>query len=108
MSSATAFGQARTGSAEKFFQTSLYLLLVTGFAALAGTGKLDFPSLAMVAPALLLRGFHLLRGRTVLISERWTTYLTLFYFAFFAADYFLISQSLISATVHLVLFSMVV
>ncbi len=108
MASTAALGQQRTGSAEKFFQTSLYLMLVTGFAALAGTGKLDFPSLAIVAPALLLRGFHLLRGQTVRISERWTTYLTLFYFAFFAADYFMITQSLISATVHLVLFSMVV
>src|SRR5258708_6329051 len=108
MASTAVLGQQRTGSAEKFFQTSLYLMLVTGFAALAGTGKLDFPSLAIVLPALLLRGFHLLRGRTVRISERWTTYLTLFYFVFFAADYFMISQSLISATVHLVLFSMVV
>jgi transglutaminase-like putative cysteine protease len=98
----------RTGSAEKFFQASLYLLLVTGFTALTSTGKLDLPSLAIVAPALLVRGLHLVRGKTVMISERWTTYLTLFYFAFYAADYFLISQSFINATVHLVLFSMVV
>jgi protein-glutamine gamma-glutamyltransferase len=98
----------RRGSAEKFFQASLYLLLVTGFAALTSTGKLDLPSLAIVAPALLIRGLHLVRGKSVMISERWTTYLTLFYFAFYAADYLFISQSFINATVHLVLFSMVV
>ncbi len=108
MDSTAVYEPQRTGSAEKFFQTSLYLLLVTGFAALAGTGKLDLPSLAIVAPALLVRGLHLTRGRTVMISERWTTYLTLFYFAFYGLDYFLISQSFINATVHLVLFSMVV
>lgn len=106
--SAIAAPQVQPSSAEKFFQASLYLLLVTGFAALAGTGKLDFPSLAIVIPALLLRGRNLLRGTTYLIPERWTTWLTIFYFAFYAADYLLISQSFISATVHLVLFSMVV
>jgi transglutaminase-like putative cysteine protease len=105
---ATTAPQVQPSSAEKFFQASLYLLLVTGFAALAGTGKLDLPSLAIVIPALLLRARNLLRGITWLIPERWTTWLTIFYFAFYAADYLLISQSFISATVHLVLFSMVV
>jgi protein-glutamine gamma-glutamyltransferase len=94
--------------AEKFFQWSLYLLLVTGFTALAGTGKLDFPSLAVVVPALALRGYHLWRGRTVIIPERMTSYLTIAYFGFYAADYFFISQTFIGATVHMVLFIMVV
>ncbi|HYL93603.1 MAG TPA: DUF3488 and transglutaminase-like domain-containing protein, partial [Alphaproteobacteria bacterium] len=96
------------GIAERFFQWSLYLLLVTGFVALAGTSKLDFPSLAVVIPALALRGYHLWHGKTVIIPERWTSYLTIVYFAFYVADYFLISQTFISATVHMVLFSMVV
>jgi len=73
-----------------------------------GTNKLDFPSLALVIPALLLRGYFLLMRKTATISERWTTLLTLIYFAFYAADYFYFSQSFISATVHMVLFSMVI
>ena len=97
-----------TGSAERFFQWSLYLLLVVGFAALMGTNKLDLPSLALVIPALLLRGCFLLARKTFTISERWTTLLTLVYFAFYAADYFYFSQSFINATVHMVLFSMVI
>jgi hypothetical protein len=96
------------GSAERFFQWSLYLLLVVGFAALMGTNKLDSPSLGLVIPALLLRGFFLLARKTYTISERWTTLLTLLYFAFYAADYFYFSQSFINATVHMVLFSMVI
>ncbi|HYL93867.1 MAG TPA: hypothetical protein VEW69_12010, partial [Alphaproteobacteria bacterium] len=104
----TSAALLRPSIAEKFFQWSLYLLLVTGFIALAGTGKLDFPSLAVVVPALALRGYHLWRGKTVIIPERWTSYLTILYFGFYAADYFLISQTFISATVHMVLFSMVV
>ncbi len=96
------------GSAEKYFQWSLYLLLVTGFAALAGTGKLDFLSLAVVVPALLLRGHHLLKGKSFTIAERWTNYLTILYFVVYALDYFVLSQGFVSATVHLVLFIMVV
>ncbi|HEY2393103.1 MAG TPA: DUF3488 and transglutaminase-like domain-containing protein [Candidatus Angelobacter sp.] len=97
-----------TGSAERFFQWSLYVLLLVGFTALMGTNKLDFPALALVIPALLLRGYLLLMRKTIAISERWTTMLTVMYFAFYAADYFYFSQSFISATVHMVLFSMVI
>ena len=96
------------GSAERFFQWSLYVLLVVGFTALMGTNKLDFPTLALVIPALLLRGYALLMRKNIAISERWTTLLTVLYFAFYAADYFYFSQSFISATVHMVLFIMVI
>jgi transglutaminase-like putative cysteine protease len=96
------------GSAEKYFQWSLYLLLVTGFTALAGTGKLDFLSLAVVVPALLVRGHHLLKGKSLTIAERWTNYLTILYFVVYVLDYFVMSQGFVSATVHLVLFIMVV
>ena len=97
-----------SGSAERFFQWSLYILVVVGFTALMGTNKLDVPSLALVLPALLLRGYLLLMRKTLVISERWTTTLTLLYFAFYAADYFYFSESFINATVHLVLFSMII
>jgi protein-glutamine gamma-glutamyltransferase len=97
-----------SSSAERFFQWSLYLMLVTGFVALMGTGKLDLPSLALVIPALLLRGYFLLMCREFVLPERWTSYLTIAYFAFYAADYFFFSQSFISATVHMVLFSLII
>jgi protein-glutamine gamma-glutamyltransferase len=103
-----AAARAVPGSAERFFEWSLYLLLVMGFTALMGTNKLDLPSLALVLPALLFRIYLLLVRRTFVISERWTSLLTILYFAFYAADYFYFSQSFISATVHLVLFSMVI
>ena len=96
------------GSAERFFQWSLYVLLVMGFTALMGTNKLDLPSLVLVIPALLLRAYLLLMRRSFVISERWTSYLTILYFAFYAADYFYFSQSFIDATVHMVLFSLVI
>ena len=106
--SQSVINPAHSGSAERFFQWSLYLLVVTGFVALMGTNKLDLPSLAFVAPALLFRGYLLLMRKSFVISERWTSYLTITYFAFYAADYFYFSQSFISATVHMVLFIMVI
>lgn len=88
---------------QRFFDISLYLLLLTGFAMLAGTGKLDvFSQLAGVA-AFLGKGYLLLRRSEARVPEQWTTYLTFLYTAFFALDYFLISQSFISSLVHMVL-----
>jgi len=79
-----------------------------GFCALAGTGKLDVFSLVLVGFALLLRGYQLYKGTALVIAERWTSYLTLFYFIFYLLDYFFLSQSFVSATVHMVLFIMVI
>jgi hypothetical protein len=50
----------------------------------------------------------LLARRPWLIPESWTAWLTLGYVAFYLADYFLISGGFLDATVHLVLFVMVV
>jgi transglutaminase-like putative cysteine protease len=97
----------REGGAERFFQWSLYLLLVTGFCTLMGTGKLDLASLALMISSVLLRGYALLMRKKFVLPERWTTYLTLTYLAFYAADYFYFSQSFVASTVHLVLFSLV-
>src|SRR5947209_13998380 len=109
MASTPVAVRQRMGSAERFFQRSLYLLLVVGFTALAGTGKLDFLSLVLGGSALVLRGYHLLKKRrSYRIPERWTNYLTILYLLFYALDYFLLSQNFVSATVHMVLFIMVV
>ena len=93
---------------ERYFDVSLFLLLVTGFITLASTGRLDLGSIVFVSAALLLRAYMLLRNLTWKIPDRWTTYLTLAYVAVYLADLFLISANFVTATVHLVLFSMVV
>lgn len=97
----------RSTAVEWFFQWSLYLLLVTGFVALMGTGKMDLPSLGLVIPALFLRAYFLLMHKDAHLPERWTSILTVGYFAFYAIDYFYLSQSFLSATVHMVLFSLI-
>jgi transglutaminase-like putative cysteine protease len=92
----------------KYFEVSIYLLVLMGFGTLASTGGIDLPAILLVGAALSLRGYLLAEQRHVVISERWTTPLTLTYFAFYAADYFLLSRSFLTATVHLVLFAVIV
>ena len=93
---------------QRYFEVALYLLVVCGFATLASTGGLDTPTVLLVSAALLFRGYLLVTRRTLLIPESWTTTLTLSYVAFYLADYFVFSGVFVSATVHLVLFVMVV
>jgi transglutaminase-like putative cysteine protease len=92
----------------KYFELSLYLLVLMGFGTIASTGSLDLPTILLVGAALALRGYLLAQRRRIVISERWTTPLTIGYFVFYAADYFLLSRSFLAATVHLVLFAVVV
>src|SRR6266436_8669162 len=93
---------------ERYFNVALYLLVLSGFGALASTGGLDLPAVILVGLALALRGFQLLTRHEFVIAERWTTILTLIYVAIYLADYFFLSRSFLTATVHLVLFAMVV
>src|SRR5207248_5528185 len=93
---------------QRYFEISLFLLTLTGFATLAGTGKIDVLSLALVTGALAARALLLLHRRSVTIPERITNYITLLYIAFYGVDYLFISRQFIPATVHLVLFSLMV
>src|SRR5712671_478982 len=93
---------------EHYFELSLYLLVLTGFGALASTGGLGLTTTLLVGAALAVRGYLLAERRRVVISERWTGPLTIAYFVFFIADFFLFSRSFLTATVHLALFAVVI
>src|SRR5512137_2541593 len=75
---------------QRYFELSLYLLTMTAFGVLAGTGELDLLSQVLVGGALIVRGIFLLRRSKAKIPERWSNYFTLFFFCFFALDYLLI------------------
>jgi protein-glutamine gamma-glutamyltransferase len=93
---------------ERYFNVALFMLVLTGFGALASTGQLDLASEVLVGIALLVRGFQLLTRREFAIPERWITLLTIIYVFIFIADYFFLSRSFLTSSVHLVLFTMVV
>ena len=88
----------------RYFDFSVYLLVLVGFGTLASTGGLDLPAILLAGTALAFRGYLLANRRPVVISERWTTPLSIAYFIFFAADYLIVSRSFLPATVHLTLF----
>jgi len=93
---------------ERYFNVALYLLVLSGFGALASTGGLDLPAVVLVGLALALRGCQLLTRREFVIPERWTTFLTLIYVFIYLADYSFLSRGFLPASVHLVLFLIVV
>ena len=93
---------------QRYFELALYLLVLTGFGTLVSTGGLDAPTVLLVGAAILFRGYLLATRRVLLIPENWITTLTLSYVAFYLADYFVFSGVFVTATVHLVLFVMVV
>lgn len=93
---------------QRYFEVALYLLVLCGFGTLVSTGGLDLPTVLLVGAAIVFRGYLLAARRTWLIPESWTTTLTLGYVAFYLADYFVFSGLFVTATVHLVLFVMVV
>lgn len=93
---------------QRYFEVALYLLVLTGFGTLASTGGLGIGTALLVSVALLVRGYLLFGRRAWLVPERWTAFLTIGYVLFYLADYFLISGGFLNATVHLVLFVMVV
>ncbi len=105
---ATSDGSTTAKAVERYFNVSLYVLVLTGFGALASTGGLDLAAVLVVGIALLVRGYQLLARREFVIPESWTNSLTLVYVFIYLADYFFASRSFLGASVHLVLFAMVV
>jgi hypothetical protein len=94
---------------ERIFQTSLFLLVVTGFGTLASTGKMDLISAVFVMCALALRAFLLLRDRPFVIPRRITSWLAVVYILLFFLDFFFFSdRDFVQPAVHLVLFGMCV
>jgi transglutaminase-like putative cysteine protease len=93
---------------ERYFEVSLYLLVLSGFLCLAGTGKIDPLSLLLAGAAFLYRGYLLARRVPVVVSEFWTTLLTVVYILFYVADFFFLSRNFVTASVHMVLFALVV
>lgn len=103
-------GHERTFRAEidRLLDVSLFALVVVAFVAVAGTGKLDLFSLAAVVVAILIRAYFFFRRSDRQLSVATTTKLTIAYFFVYAVDYLFLSGSFITATVHLVLFVLVV
>jgi len=91
-------------SVERFFQFSLLGLVASGYLAVAGSGYLDTPTIALTTTGLLLRALLICGLVRMNLSDRVTTIVTIAYAGFFVADYFLLSRDFLPATVHLLFF----
>jgi len=91
-------------SVERFFQFSILGLVASGFLAVAGSGYLDQPTLALTTAGLVLRALLILGVVRFHLSERFLTVATLAYAGFFPLDYAFLSRGFLEATVHLVFF----
>ncbi|MBA3913697.1 MAG: DUF3488 domain-containing protein [Acidobacteriales bacterium] len=104
--------QAAAGSLapqiQRYLEAAVYLLILTGFGALASTGGVDIITVTAVGTALALRGLLVARRKSWILPERWTSILTIACVAFFVLDYFLLSGAFLTATVHLLLFVMMI
>jgi hypothetical protein len=106
--------------AERFFRTSLSLLILTSTITLVSTGKLDIVT-SFAAPLIVLfKGIRWWNGRPAELSHRTATFCVLAYLAFFPVDAVFLSRLSVGnsanpplfawlvATVHFLIFVSIV
>ena len=106
--------------AERFFRTSLSLLMLTSTLTLVSTGKLDVVT-SFAAPLIVVyKGFRWWHGRPAELSHRMATWCVIAYLGFFPVDALFLSRfavvnsanpplfALLLAAVHFLLFVSVV
>ena len=104
----------------RYFEISLYLMLLVSVLALVSTGKLDLVTIVLAPAALLIKGLRWWHGRGAEIGHGTATFLVVLYLFFLPVDLWWVSRVLSSdaqnpalfsallATIHLLLFAMIV
>ncbi len=104
----------------RYFEISLFLLLLVSVLALVSTGKLDLVTIVIAPLALLAKGYRWWRGRGPELTHRTATFLVVAYFLWFPVDLWWVSRMLASdaqnpalfsallASVHLLVYAMIV
>jgi transglutaminase-like putative cysteine protease len=101
-------------SVQRYFEISLLLTLATGFITVTMTGKLDAVSIVVVSTALAVKLWSYSREADFSLSPRTVTRISIFYIFFYALDFLIFSPGpspldrMLSATVHLILFTTVI
>lgn len=88
----------------RYFQVSCHALMITAFAALALTGRLDTPSIVFFTLGLAVSVYRTVKGLPEPLSARLAFVLSCAYIFFFVFDMLILSASFIPASIHLVLF----
>jgi protein-glutamine gamma-glutamyltransferase len=112
---------AQSSSAlNRYFETSLFLMLLVSVLSLVSTGKLDLVTIIVAPAALLVKGYRWWRGRGPELNHGTATFLVVVYFLYFPVDLWWVSRMLSSdaqnpvlfsallAAIHLLLYAMIV
>src|SRR5437868_4371701 len=91
-------------SVERLFEFSLLGMVTCGYLAVAGSGYLDLPTVALTAVALVARSLLVLGIVRIRFSTAVINAVTLAYVGFYPLDYLFVSRDFVAATVHLVFF----
>src|SRR5260370_30817595 len=86
---------ARPSSAlSRYFEISLFLMLLVSVLALVSTGKLDLATILLAPVALLAKGYRWWRGRGPELSHGTATFLVVLFLLPFPADLGVVSRGL--------------
>ena len=91
--------------AERFFRTSLSLLMLASTLTLVSTGKLDIVTSFLAPLIVFYKGLRWWHGRPAELSHRTATWLVLAYLAFFPVDAFLLSRIPVGSSANPPLFA---
>src|SRR5579863_6081558 len=104
----------------RYFETSLFLMLLVSVLSLVSTGKLDLVTIIVAPAALLVKGYRWWHGHGPELNHGTATFLVVLYFLYFPMDLWWVSRMLSSdaqnpvlfsallAAIHLLLFAMIV
>ena len=84
--------------AERFFRTSLSLLILTSVLTLVSTGKLDILTIVVGPLAALYKGYRWWHGRPAELSPRAATWWVVAYLAFLPVDIFFLSRFFVGSS----------
>jgi len=102
--SAATISTASPLPAERFFRTSLSLLVLTSTLTLASTGKLDLITSLLAPLAALFKGFRQWHGRPAELSTRAATWCVVAYIPFFPVDAMFVSRFFVGGSANPLLF----
>jgi transglutaminase-like putative cysteine protease len=98
MAASATLTSVPTLPAERFFRTSLFLLMTTAVATLVSTGKLDLITMIVAPSAVLYKGVRWWRRCPAEIPQRIATRLVVAYLVLFPLDVVFLSRSFVSAS----------
>ena len=106
MAATAASPAAHALPAERFFRTSLSLLVLTSILTLSSTGKLDLFTSVVAPLTALLKGYRWWHGRPAELSHRVATWCLLTYLAFFPLDALFLSRFFVGGSANPPLFAL--